>query len=96
MRVPSVHLNGTSKDELIRQLEEAGLAIRDAIEKLQGAAPHGRDYYVQDTTTKENAYREAAEEHRSRLVRMKSVLEEVVLIHERLVIDGGSDRRTSE
>lgn len=45
--VPTVHLNGTSKAELVKQLRDAAKAIRAAKDALALAAPHGRDYYVQ-------------------------------------------------
>lgn len=45
--VPTIHLNGTSAEELIDQLSCAWLALDDAIKAMRGAAPHGRDYYVQ-------------------------------------------------
>lgn len=45
---PTVHLNGTSAEELSNQwLEVLSAALR--LEKaLQDAQPHDRDYYVQD------------------------------------------------
>lgn len=47
MVVPSVHLNGTSKDELITQLVAVDHAIEKAIAAIRRAMPHNRDYYVQ-------------------------------------------------
>jgi hypothetical protein len=43
--MPRVHLNGTSKDELVRQLENACHAIVTAQAALSECAPNGRDYY---------------------------------------------------
>ena len=47
MMVPTVHLNGTSKCELMRQVMGARIALHTAIDALQQACPNGRDYYVQ-------------------------------------------------
>jgi hypothetical protein len=50
MRKPTVHLNGTSRDSLIEQLSNAAQAIEAAIAAVCNAAPHPRDYYIQDGT----------------------------------------------
>lgn len=47
MIVPTIHLNGTSGTELLEQVTDAAQAIYTAIEVLQKAFPHARDYYVQ-------------------------------------------------
>ena len=44
--IPMVHLNGTSKKELLEQLENAYRAVVDAGRVLARATPHDRDYYV--------------------------------------------------
>lgn len=41
---PTVHLGGTSRAELLRQLDEAIEAGRTFATALQAAEPHGRDY----------------------------------------------------
>jgi hypothetical protein len=43
--LPIVHLNGTSKDELIAQRRDAGATLRHALEALSEMAPNARDYY---------------------------------------------------
>src|SRR5262245_27547649 len=43
--LPIVHLNGTSRAELERQLVDATQAVREAIDALSQASPNGRDYY---------------------------------------------------
>ena len=45
--LPVVHLNGTSRDELIEQRITFGQALRAALDALAKAAPNGRDYYVE-------------------------------------------------
>lgn len=44
---PIVHLNGTSREELIHQRVELHHALREAEAKLGAASPNARDYYVQ-------------------------------------------------
>ena len=48
MRIPTVHLNGTSQSELQAGVETALQAVEFAREKLRGMYPNGRDYYPQD------------------------------------------------
>lgn len=85
--VPSVHLNGTSQEELERQLREAASAIATAVEKLRQAAPHGRDYYVQEG----DALAKAQAEHWSRVERLENVGQELLEVYEAIVF--GPDQR---
>jgi hypothetical protein len=71
--VPTVHLNGTSKDELIAQLDAALDALSVAQAALLRAAPNARDYYVQGVS----AYARADAEHVSRMQRLNSVKSEL-------------------
>lgn len=43
--LPVIHLNGTSRAQLVDQLRDAYMALREAKEKLMHAAPNARDYY---------------------------------------------------
>jgi hypothetical protein len=47
-RGPIIHLNGTSKNELLDQQQKLYLAIADAMKALANAAPNQRDYYLLD------------------------------------------------
>jgi hypothetical protein len=47
MSLPTVHSNGTSREELVSLRLDVVRAIREAVVALRKAAPHGRDYYVQ-------------------------------------------------
>jgi len=78
MRVPTVHLNGTSAKELREQLAQAVYAITRAQEKLMLAMPHGRDYYVQDG----NAINEAQAEMRARDAKLEEVKKELSDMHQ--------------
>jgi hypothetical protein len=42
--MPTVNLNGTAKDDLIRQQLHVMLALDKALEVMGQAMPHGRDY----------------------------------------------------
>jgi hypothetical protein len=43
--LPVVHLNGTSKQELLELREGAYQALTRAVEALRNMAPNGRDFY---------------------------------------------------
>jgi hypothetical protein len=75
--VPAVHLNGTSKDELLRQLADAIHAIEVAEDKLALATPHGRDYYV---LPRRDAYEAARAAHERRQAKLRKVREELAEI----------------
>ena len=47
LMIPTVNMNGTSKDELVRELREAFDAVCTAIDKHADCTVHGRDFYVQ-------------------------------------------------
>jgi hypothetical protein len=72
--IPTVHLNGTSREELCLQLQRADDALLAAYEALSATAPHGRDYYPQG----EDAIVKATAEHRSRLRRLIEIIDEIV------------------
>jgi hypothetical protein len=78
--VPVVHLNGTSKDELIKQLLDAGNALNAAVYKLGAAAPHGRDYYPLG----DDAYKTARDQHLDRVKRIDAVMNELMYIAEEI------------
>ena len=63
MIFPTVHLNGTSRKELIAQYERAMDAAQTAINALREVYPNGRDYYPQGAS----AMYQAAEEHAARM-----------------------------
>ena len=78
MIVPTVHLNGTSKDELLRQVLEADRAINVALSRLHDAAPNGRDYYPAGP----GALKQATEEHRARIDRLVDIRTELLALYE--------------
>lgn len=78
LSVPTIHLNGTSADVLADQLMAAVTAIRDALRKLDDAAPHARDYYLRGN----GAFTKEMQEHLSRVERIQSVNRELSKILE--------------
>lgn len=74
MIAPTIHINGTSGEELVSQLASAGHALEYALTAVAQAAPNARDYYVKGDT----AFREATTDHVSRLERLRSVSREIV------------------
>ena len=78
MIVPTIHRNGTAKQELIDQLCDAGGAISTAITALENACPNARDYYPQG----QGAIQTAIEEHRKRidaLVQVRKELQQIAI-----------------
>ena len=73
MRHPTVHLNGTSKDSLLKGYREAYESLNKAQEAMGQCSPHGRDYYPQG----DNAIHEAIQEHRAH---MKNIAEAIKAI----------------
>ena len=45
--IPTVHMNGTGKETLLREYVNAMNAVEKAVEALAQVTVHGRDYYVQ-------------------------------------------------
>jgi hypothetical protein len=80
MMYPTVHLNGTSREDLLRQVEDAGLALINAYDALAKMAPHARDYYPQGP----DAILQATKEHSDRLHRLATVNSEIERIYEAL------------
>lgn len=73
MTKPTIHMNGTSPDDLLEQYRNAMDAIQAAGEMLAQCGPNGRDYYPQSP----EALTSAIDEHRSRRERIEAVFEEV-------------------
>jgi len=73
LTVPTVHFNGTSREELLRQVQDAGHAVFQAREALAKASPNARDYYPQG----EHAYPAARAEHDRRALALLAVEQEL-------------------
>lgn len=79
---PTVHLNGTSKEELVSAYVSALEALRLAHSKVALACPNERDYYVK--IDGDEAFREARTEQRVRLSLIERVISELQEIAESL------------
>lgn len=77
---PTVHLNGTSKNELLQGYVEALRALRAAEAAIAKAGPHARDYYVQG----DDAFRQAQAQHVHRLLAIDNITGELEAIAEKL------------
>ena len=78
LMIPCVHLNGTNGDRLREGYIDAHTALRTAVDKLQGAAPNARDYYVKGP----DAFGRATSEHVARLAAIAKIQAELVEIYE--------------
>lgn len=80
MRLPTIHLNGTSRQYLHEEALAALRALAAAVDALAAMTVNGRDYYPQGP----DAYAEAAREHRERIERVRGVLAEVCTLVDHL------------
>lgn len=71
--IPTVHLNGSAGSVLQAQNEAALKGVEAAIELLAAAAPHGRDYYVQE----KGAYEAAALQFAARMTSLGNIRDEL-------------------
>jgi hypothetical protein len=79
--VPTIHLNGTSKDILLDQLEVAVRAINDAVKALANAEPNARDYYPQG----DEGWLAARRQHAARINAFMTAHAELMAIYESLM-----------
>ena len=70
--LPIVHLNGTSRDELIDLRRNAMSALHDALYFMAKMHPHGRDYYPVD-----GLYEQALAQHAARVQAVESVYDSI-------------------
>ena len=78
MIYPTIHLNGTSADELMLHYEQAASALRRSIDALEYASPNARDYY----TRGDGVFKIATTEHAARIELVKKALSEIVILWE--------------
>jgi hypothetical protein len=72
---PIVHLNGTSKHELTKPIDDALEAIRHAYDALKQCGPNGRDYYTHPKAPQ--AMEQAQREHRERMLTLHNLQTEL-------------------
>lgn len=85
MMVPTVHLNGTGQETLLREVAEARFALGEALSRLCAMTVHGRDYYVQDMEGQHgSSFIRAWKEHEARLSAIQSVLDDLEIYEEKI------------
>lgn len=78
LAIPTIHLNGTSRETLIEQLCDAVHALHEAGRKLAAAAPNGRDYYPAGA----GAINVAMDQHEARMKKLREIIAELEAIAE--------------
>lgn len=73
LTAPTIHLNGTSKEDLLGQFSSSYTAVKDAVRVLCRNAPYGRDYYPQGI----GSYESARDQHNDRVARLEAVANEI-------------------
>lgn len=82
-QAPTIHINGTSPDELLSRILEARHGLHSVFKLLAATQPHGRDYYPQGEMDKgtgdaaDAAFDRAIAEHAARMAKLRSVYEEL-------------------
>ena len=82
--LPTIHLNGTSKCDILERIREARCAINAASHALRRATPHPRDYYPQG----DGAFNEAKTQHFARMKALDDVSEELSFVYRKIVGEG--------
>lgn len=83
MQLPQININGTQRSDLLELYFEARLALKNAIDALNAAAPHGRDY--QTYPTGDQVFYAAQREHVERILKVRQVLAEIETLAEHIV-----------
>lgn len=78
--IPTIHMNGTSKDALVEALLEAVHALHEAGSALAKTCPNGRDYYPQG----EVAIHVAMQEHAARMAALRGIIVELETIAKKI------------
>ncbi len=76
--IPTIHLNGTSRDALLEAYCDAIQALHAAGRKLAATYPNGRDYYPQ----KAGALGIAINQHEARMNKLREIIRELNTIAE--------------
>lgn len=73
MKIPTIHLNGDSKETLLANYEKAGQAIAAAFDALGETRPNGRNFYPQG----DGVLNEATMEHERRMTKLREIYSEL-------------------
>jgi hypothetical protein len=71
--LPIVHLNGTSREELIQVRRQTARRLHEAIEQLCAMSPNGRDYYPV-----RGLWDQARDQHARRLTTLDEIYNEIM------------------
>lgn len=85
MQLPVINLNGTARSDLLEQHMTIMRHLRHALEALQEACPHGRDYQTLGDGGGALALHQAMDEHSNRVLRLRQVMAEIETIAEHVV-----------
>ena len=80
MRLPTIHINGTSAKQLLEDHCDAAHHVREALAALARCAPNGRDHYPQGP----DAIQDAQREHMARADKLRAVLADLEKIAEHI------------
>ena len=83
IQCPMIHMNGTSADSLIEDLDAAYTAVGAALDAMRNVGPNGRDYYPLEA----GAWERAREQHSARLSAIRAVLTDVERMAEYLAAE---------
>ena len=91
MTKPTIHLNGTSAEDLLEGYRTAMEGISNARQAMRSAWPNGRDYYPQGP----DAINEAIREHAVRLLKLEEIHTELteLAVHCNDIISERNQRR---
>ena len=76
MIIPTIHMNGTSREALIEQYSVAGNTVMSAMRAMDEASPNGRDYYVQGP----GAIGDAQRQHDAQVAKLREVYDYLTLM----------------
>lgn len=80
--VPTIHINGTSEEELVRQYSNAVRFLQAGRDALAQTAPHARDYYIHKD---KGVLAKATQQHEARMRKVKEVIDELTSIGESIL-----------
>jgi hypothetical protein len=81
MQLPQININGTDREDLLKDYIEAKRALEAALTALSGIWPHGRDYQ----TLEPGAYQRARCEHAARIRAVGAIVAEIQALAESVV-----------
>ena len=75
---PLVHMNGTSKEDLLDGYQKAWEALSRASDALAATSPHARDYYPKENGNREYGY--AYRQHLDRMCAIEVIMDEILMM----------------